>query len=82
MVDSVVLELNKLYIMRGKGNTQPMKSRREGAKERLEAQLKTGKKPEKVNGKTTMNSVSLTEFDKKRINNEINAINNPKKKTV
>lgn len=68
--------------MTKKGNTQPMKSRREGAKERLELQLKTGKKPEKVNGKTTTNSVPLTEFDKKRINKEIDAINNPKKKTV
>ena len=66
--------------MRGKGNTQPMKFRRESAKERLEVQLKTGKKPEKVNGKTTMNNVPLTEFDKKRINKEIDAINNPKKK--
>ena len=68
--------------MRGKGNTQQMRIRRESAKGRLEAQLKSGKKPEKVNGKTTLNNVPLTEFDKKRINNEINAINNPKKKTT
>ena len=68
--------------MRGKGNTQPMKSRREGAKERLEAQLKAGTKPEKVDGRTTSKMVQLTEADKKRINFEIDAINNPKRKTA
>jgi hypothetical protein len=68
--------------MRGKGNTQMMKVRREGAKERLEAQLKAGTKPEKVNGRTTSKVVQLTEADKKRINSEIDAINNPKKKTT
>lgn len=68
--------------MRGKGNTQPMKVRRDGAKERLEAQLKAGTKPEKLNGKTTSKMVQLTEADKKRINSEIDAINNPKRKTA
>ena len=39
--------------------------------ERLESQLATGKKPEKINGKTTNKKVNLTEKDKLRINSEI-----------
>jgi hypothetical protein len=58
-----------------------IKSRRDRAKKMLEAQLLRGTKPEKVNGKTIANMISLTEFDKKRINKEIEILNNPKKKT-
>lgn len=65
-----------------KGNTQPMRSRRESAKQRLEAQLKRGTKPEKLNGKTTSVIVSLTDADKNRIGREIESINNPKKKQI
>ena len=60
--------------------TTGIRLRRESAKARLEAQLKRGTKPEKINGKTTANMVSLTPADITRINREIEAINNPKKK--
>jgi hypothetical protein len=63
-----------------KGNTQPMRSRREAAKQRLEAQLVRGTKPEKVNGRTSDVMVSLTDADKNRIGREIESINNPKKR--
>jgi len=56
------------------------KMRRENAKKVLEAQLVRGTKPEKVNGKTTSTMVALTPADITRINKEIEAINNPKKK--
>ena len=59
--------------------TTGIKMRRESAKRLLEAQLKRGTKPEKINGKTTANMVSLTPADITRINREIEAINNPKK---
>jgi hypothetical protein len=45
--------------------------RRQGALSRLEAQLKSGKKPEKVKGKSTGKTVELGEKDQKRINSEI-----------
>ena len=45
--------------------------RRQGALSRLEAQLKSGKKPEKVKGKSTGKMVELGDNDKKRINKEI-----------
>ena len=53
--------------------------RRESAKKLLEAELARGTKPEKVNGKTTQNMVSLTEKDKARIEHELEAINKAKK---
>lgn len=60
--------------------TTGIRIRREGAKQRLEAQLKTGTKPEKINGKTTNKMVALTPADIARINREIEAITNPKKR--
>lgn len=60
--------------------TTGIKMRRESAKKLLEAQLKRGTKPEKIDGKTTSKMVALTETDIARINREIDAINNPKKK--
>lgn len=45
--------------------------RRQSALSLLEAQIKSGEKPEKINGKTTENMIPLTEIDKKRINNDI-----------
>ena len=59
--------------------TMGIKLRRNSAKAMLEAQLKTGKKPEKIDGKTTANLVNLTDGDKARINRELDAINNPKR---
>jgi len=52
--------------------------RRESAKAMLEAQLKRGTKPEKINKRTTSNMVALTDADKKRIEKEIDNINNKK----
>jgi hypothetical protein len=60
-----------------KGKTG-IKMRRESAKQRLEAQLKRGTKPEKINGKTTNKMVGLTDADRKRIEKEIDNINNKK----
>jgi len=54
--------------------------RRESAKKLLETQILRGTKPEKVNGKTTSNIIPLTPRDIARINQEIEAINNPKHK--
>ena len=68
--------------MKTKGNTMMMRARRETAKKSLEIQLKRGTKPEKVNGKTTTKMIALTDYDKTRINREIEAINNPKGKSV
>jgi len=48
--------------------------RRESAKKLLEAELARGTKPEKVDGKTTMNMISLSEADRARINRELEAI--------
>jgi len=58
--------------------TTGIKMRRESAKAMLEAQLKRGTKPEKINKKTTSNMVALTDADKKRILQEIDNINNKK----
>ena len=60
--------------------TTGIKIRREGAKLRLEAQLKSNVKREKINGKTTDKLIPLTSVDIARINRELDAINNPKKK--
>jgi hypothetical protein len=49
--------------------------RRNSALEQLEAQLKTGLKPEKNDGKTTTKKIPLTDGDKKRINNQIEVLN-------
>ena len=48
--------------------------RRTGAQERLEAQLKSGNKPEKVKGKSTGKMVSLGENDIKRIKKELGSL--------
>lgn len=58
--------------------TTGIRIRREGAKQRLEAQLKTGTKPEKINGKTTTNMVELSDDDKKRIKREIETLSKSK----
>jgi len=55
-----------------------IKMRRESAKKMLEEQLKRGTKPEKINGKTISNMVALTDTDKKRIQREIENIDNKK----
>lgn len=60
--------------------TTGIKIRRENAKKLLEAQLKRGTKREKINGRTTDNFIPLTNADITRINREIEALNNPKKK--
>ena len=62
--------------------TTGKKMRRESAKKMLEAQLLKGTKPEKINGKTTDKMIPLLPADITRINREIEAINNPKKKTI
>lgn len=41
---------------------------------RLEAQLKSKMKPQRVDGKTTMKKIPLTEADEKRIKNEIKVL--------
>jgi hypothetical protein len=48
----------------------------------LEAQLKRGTKPEKINGKTTKTLIPLTPADITRINAKIEVVTNPKKKTT
>ena len=60
--------------------TTGIKLRRASAKARLEAQLKRGTKREKINGKTTDNFIPLTTGDIARINRELDALNNSKKK--
>jgi hypothetical protein len=45
--------------------------RREKALSRLKTQLASGVKPEKVDGKTTKNTISLDDSDKRRIEKEI-----------
>ena len=44
-----------------------LKARKTRALVRLEAQLKSGVKPEKVNGKTTQKQIPLNDSDKKRL---------------
>jgi hypothetical protein len=58
--------------------TTGIRMRRESAKKMLEAQLKRGTKPEKINGKTTTNMVALTDVDRKRIRYEIENMNKKK----
>ena len=48
--------------------------RRKGVLDRLTAQLKSGKKVKKVDGRTTTVKVDLTEGDKNRIKNEISTL--------
>jgi hypothetical protein len=48
--------------------------RQQGALERLEAQLKSGKKPEKIKGKSTGKMVELGDKDKTRISSEIKVL--------
>jgi hypothetical protein len=62
--------------------TTGIKMRRESAKKLLEAQLKRGTKPEKINGKTTSKMIPLLPADITRINRELDTLNNPKKKTA
>jgi len=47
----------------------------EKAYTRLENQLKSGNKPERVDGRTTLNRVPLTDSDKIRITKEMEAVN-------
>jgi len=54
--------------------TLGIKLRRQDAQNRLETQLKQGTKPEKINGKTSLNTVELTDFDKKRIIKELDIL--------
>jgi|AntRauTorcE11897_2_1112592.scaffolds.fasta_scaffold128144_2 hypothetical protein len=49
-------------------------TRRESALARLQAQLKSGKKPQKVEGKDTGKKTELTENDSKRIQKEITVL--------
>ena len=57
--------------------------RRNNAKDYLEAQLKRGTKPEKVNKKTTSKMIPLTEGDKTRIKKDIEILSKPRgKKTA
>jgi hypothetical protein len=58
--------------------TTGIKMRQQSAKAMLEAQLKRGTKPEKINKKTTANMVALTDVDRKRIEREIDTLNNKK----
>lgn len=50
--------------------------RRQGALARLEAQLKSGKKFEKVEGKETGKKIELSDKDKTRIQKEITTLKN------
>lgn len=50
------------------------KRRQRSVIEQREAQLKTGTKPEKVNGRTTNKQIPLTENDVKRIKKEIEVL--------
>ena len=52
------------------------KRRRQAAFERLEAQLKSGKKQEKINGKQTGKMVELGDKDKSRIKSEMELLKN------
>ena len=60
--------------------TTGIKMRRQRAYKMLEEQLARGTKPEKVNGKTTVKMISLTEGDKKRIQKEMEILSDPKRK--
>ena len=58
--------------------TSQQKVRKISALGRLEAQLKSKMKPERVDGKTTMKKISLTESDEKRIKAEISKLEKAK----
>ena len=60
--------------------TTGINMRRANAFKVLEAQLKRGTKPEKVNKKTTSKMVPLTEGDIKRIQKEMEVLAAPRKK--
>ena len=51
------------------------KGAREKALVRLQNQLKSGTKPDRVDGKTTSNRVPLTDSDKTRIGKEMEFVN-------
>jgi len=60
--------------------TTGINMRRANALKVLEAQLKRGTKPEKIDKKTTTNMIPLTEFDIKRIKKEMEILIAPRKK--
>ncbi len=66
---------NKIKFMKVR-KTVKRTERREHVLVRLNAQLKSGKKPEKVNKKSTGKIIELTDKDKTRINSEIKALKN------
>jgi hypothetical protein len=54
--------------------TSKQRRRKVSAFNRLEAQLKTGSKPEKVDGRTTTNNIQLSESDKNRMKKELETL--------
>jgi hypothetical protein len=70
LISGINFEINKGYKNMKAGRTE----RRQGALSRLEEQLKSGKKPEKVNKKSTGKMVELGDKDKTRITNEIGVL--------
>lgn len=60
---------------RNKGGKSKSILRRASVIKRLEAQLKSGVKPVKVDGRTRQETVELTETDVKRIRKEIETLN-------
>lgn len=59
---------------KGYNGTPQAKTRRNTVIKALESQLKSGKKYEKVNGKTTNKKVDLTDSDKERISKELETL--------
>ena len=59
--------------MKGKGKSG-RRQRRTGALDRLEKQLKSGKKPLKVEGRTTSQLTELSDGDVKRIKTQIDVL--------
>jgi len=53
-----------------------IRNRRTRAFQRLESQLNTGNKPEKIEGRTTSKQIPLNESDKKRISKELDILKN------
>ena len=58
--------------------TSRQRIRKISALGRLEAQLKSKLKPERVDGKTTMKNIPLTDSDEKRIKTEITKLEKAK----
>jgi hypothetical protein len=58
--------------------TSQQRVRKISALGRLQAQLKSKTKPEKVDGKTTMKKIPLTDSDEKRISAEIKKLEKAK----